>query len=96
MKMTTPTQAEIDALNAEYETYIRQLRNDWLTQNRVNSKDVYEVMRPEEREKVHQRINQWKRYVTPLAEAWWKKRGYGVIWPDDDSEPMKVHILEAA
>lgn len=84
------TRAEIDALSAEYKTYINGLRADWLAQNRVKSKDVYEVMRPEEQALVHRRIAEWADYVTPYAEAWWKERGYGVKWPDDNSKPMQV------
>jgi hypothetical protein len=96
MSQVTSIQSEVDALNAEYEVYVRKLRTAWLSQNRVNSNDVYEVMRPEQRAEVHQRIAQWGRYITPLAEAWWKERGYGVIWPEDDSKPMQVYRLEAA
>ena len=94
--MNAHTQAEIDALDAEYKSYIKELRSTWLARNRVRSKNVYEVMSEEEREKVHQCIGSWKRYITPLSEAWWQERGFGVMWPDDDSEPMKVHKLEAA
>ncbi len=89
-------QDEVDALNKQYRAYILKLREAWLSQHRPHSRDVYEVMRPEEREKVHQLITQWGRYVTPLAEAWWKERGYGVVWPADDSKPMQVYKLEAA
>ena len=89
-------QAEFEALDKEYHAYIDTLRADWLAQNQVDSKNVYEIMSPEEHAKVHGRIAQWSRYITPLAEAWWKKRGYAVIWPDDDSKPMKVCRLEAA
>ncbi len=32
--------------------------------------------------------------IGPVAEAWWKERGYGCVWPEDDSEPMKVYELE--
>lgn len=96
MNQVASAQTEFDALNNEYGAYITELRTNWLTQNRVESGGVYEVTRPEERAKVHRRIAQWGRYITPLAEAWWKERGYGVIWPAHDSEPMKVYKLEAA
>ncbi len=96
MSQATSLQSEVDALNKEYEGYIRKLRTAWLSQNRINSNDVYEVMRPHQRAEVHQRIAQWGRYITPLAGAWWKERGYGVIWPDDDSQPMQVYKLDEA
>ena len=96
MNQVPPAQAEFDALDEEYRAYISELKVSWLVQNRFDSWDVYEVMRPEERKKVHQRIAQWGRYITPFAEAWWKKRGYAVVWPDDDSKPMQVCKLEAA
>jgi len=90
------TEAEVRALNTEYETYIRKLRAEWLAKNRPRSRDVYEVMRPEEQAEVHRCIARWQDYVTPLAEAWWKERGYGVVWPDDDSKPMRVYKLKVA
>ncbi len=89
-------QNEFVALDEEYRAYIDKLKAGWLSKDRVTSKNVYEVMRPEERAQVHQRIARWGRYVTPFAEAWWKERGYGVVWPDDDSKPMQVYKLEAA
>lgn len=93
MKQTSSTQSEIDALNKEYDAYINELRTNWLVLNRVNSNDVYEVMSSREREDVRSRMAEWGRYVTPLAEAWWKKKGFGVIWPASDSESMKIHKL---
>lgn len=50
-------------------------------------------MHPHERTEVAEKMSAWERYITPLAEDWWKKRGYGVRWPDDNSEPMKVYEL---
>ena len=87
-------QAAVATLNKEYERYIRNLQAEWLSRNRVDSRDVYEVMRPHERAEVHNRIAEWGRYITPLAEAWWRERGYGVIWPDENSQPMQVYPLE--
>jgi len=89
-------QAEQQALGQEYEAYIRKLKVEWLAKNRITSGDVYEVMRPHEREKVHQRMAEWGTYVTPFAEAWWKERGFGVIWPEKESEPIQVYKLEQA
>lgn len=89
-------QEEFDALDKEYREYICRLRSEWILQNRVHSNDVYEVMRPEEQARVHSRIDQYKRHITPIAEAWWKKRGFRVVWPDDDSMPMKLHKIEVA
>lgn len=89
-------QAEVEALNIEFKTYIDKLRANWLSQNRLRSNTVYEVMNTREREEVQARIHQWELYVTPFAEAWWKKRGYEVFWPEDSSKPMRVQKLEAA
>lgn len=94
MNQSTPVPTELNALNKEYRAYIDKLKADWLSRNRMRSGDVYETMRPEERHDVHRRIGAWTRYITPLAEAWWKERGYAVIWPEDDSKPMKVQKLE--
>ncbi len=87
-------QSEFDALNKEYETFIHHLQANYLSQNKVDSKDVYEVMHPNDRAKVDGVIVSWAKYITPLAEAWWKERGCGVIWPDDNSKPMQVYKLE--
>ncbi len=89
-------QTELEALGKEFKSYIEDLRKGWLRQNRIDSRDVYEVMRPEDRARVQGRIRQWESYITPPAEAWWKERGYGVIWPDDNSKPMQVQRLKAA
>jgi hypothetical protein len=95
VKMNTDTseQSEVDALDKEYREYVERLRIPWLFENRVRSKNVYEVMDEEERKEVHERMAAWSRYITPLAEAWWKKRGYGIIWPDDDSKPVQLYKL---
>ena len=96
MNQEISSQAEFEALDKEYRAYIGTLQAAWLAQNRMHSKDVYEVMRPEMRAQVHQRIAQWGTYITPFAEAWWKARGYAVTWPVDDSKPMQVYKLEAS
>jgi hypothetical protein len=87
-------QGDVAALLEEHIQYIEQLKAQWLSQNRVRSRDVYEVMRPEDRQEVHRKIKEWETYITPIAEAWWRERGYGVIWPDDNSKPMQVYKLK--
>jgi len=57
---------------------------------------VEEMLEIWKEEIVHQRMAQWARYVTPFAEAWWKERGCGVKWPDDNSKPMQVFKLQTA
>ena len=82
------------ALDNEYREYIGKLKTSWLSINQVESKRVYEVMYPHEQAEVQGKISAWSRYITPLAEAWWKERGYGCVWPEDDSESMKVYELD--
>lgn len=53
-------------------------------------------MSPAEQAKVEEKKSELSRYITPLSEAWWKERGWGVLWPDDDSKPMQVFKLETA
>ncbi len=89
----TTQESEVRSLDIEYRAYIARLRADWDAHHPFRSNDVFEVMRPEERRRLQQHIEQWGRYVEPFAEAWWKERGYGVIWPDDNSKPMQVHKL---
>lgn len=88
------TQSKIRKLNNEYRTYIEGIKRKWTAENRVQSNRVYETMYPSERAEVQRRIEQWGRYITPIAEAWWKERGYGCIWPKNNSDPMQVYQLE--
>lgn len=93
MNRAAHEQTEFVTLDQEYKKYISELSTKWNRNNRVDSRDVYEVMRPEQQEEVHRRIAQWSYYITPLAEAWWKKLGYEVVWPNDNAKPMKVRKL---
>lgn len=85
---------EFQALDAEYQEYIRRLKIEWMIKNPFNSRDVMEIWDDRERERATQHLNGWKCYITPLAEAWWKERGWGIIWPDDDSKPTQCYKLE--
>ncbi len=85
---------EHQALSIEYEKYIEELRIKWKRENKPPQfRDVYEVLRPDQIKEIDDHINRWATYVTPFAEAWWKERGWGVIWPDDDSKPMQAYKL---
>jgi len=88
------TQEEFRILDQEYTLYIKGIQEDWLKKNRPRIKDVWEVMSKPEHEKVRQCMAQCAAYITPIAEEWWKKRGFGCIWPKDDSAPMQVYELE--
>lgn len=88
-------QKEFETLNDEYRKYIEDEKRKWLPHNQVNSTRVYEVMYPFEQEEVEGKISAWSRYITPLAEAWWKQRGWGVVWPPDgdNTKSMQVYKL---
>jgi len=94
MTQAVATQTDLGALWQEFRAYVESLQRSWAARNRVHSKDVYEVMRPKERAEVDACIAGWARHITPLAEAWWKERGYGVVWPDDNAQPMQLTKLE--
>ena len=86
------TQLEVDSLSVEYRSYIDKLEIAWKKENKPPSfTDVYEVLRPDQREEINQYMSNWAKYITPLTEAWWKVRGMGVQWPDDDSKPMQLY-----
>lgn len=87
-------QAEVTELNNKFEKYIGELKRKWIAKNRIHSRNVLEVMDPMERAEVERRIDAWGTYITPFAEAWWKERGYIVIWPQDNSRPMQVKKIE--
>ncbi|HTR18667.1 MAG TPA: hypothetical protein VMH91_01640 [Candidatus Paceibacterota bacterium] len=84
------------ALQEEYRQYIEGLQRPWCAENRSRSRDVYEVMSERDRAEVHGIMAHWARYITPFAEAWWKERGYSIVWPDDNSKPEQYCKLEAA
>jgi len=92
--MTKTIETEVIALNREYRKYIEGVRAKWLRENRPESRDVYEVMSNHDRREVHNCIRRWEEHVTPIAEEWWRKRGYGIVWPDDNSQPTQVYKLE--
>lgn len=78
----------------EYYYYVQGLRGKWLADNRPRSNTLYELMSEHERAQVHRVITRWADYITPLAEEWWEKRGYGIVWPSDDSQPQEYYELE--
>lgn len=90
------TQAKFDALTTEYRQYVDGLQAAWLAKNRPRRGAVLEAMDPYERAQVTQTIAAWSAYITPLAAKWWEERGYGVMWSDDGSRPMKVYELASA
>jgi len=94
MGKDSATQREVTNLNKEYEHYITKLKREWLSENRPQTTELYELMDEEERGKVHACMRNWSSYITPLAEKWWKERGYGCIWPEDDSKPMQIYKLD--
>ncbi len=82
------------SLCKEFETHIGKLKIEWTNDNSPPEfRDVLEVLRPHEREQIENHINRWDKYITPIAEAWWKERGYGVNWPDDNSQPVGYYRL---
>jgi D-mannonate dehydratase len=82
------------SLCEEFKIYIGKLETEWKQNNKPPKfRDVYEVLRPDERKQIQDHINHWVSYVTPVAEEWWKDRGYGVIWPDDNSKPVGYYKL---
>ena len=87
-------QKEFEILCKEHKEHIENIRLSWLKNNQVKSDRVYEVMYPHEQTKVHEKISEWDRYITPISEAWWKQRGYGVVWPKNNIDPVGYYKLE--
>lgn len=83
-----------DTLMREFIAYSENVRSEWDRKNRPQFKNVWEVMSDFEREQVNRVIADWAAYIGPLADAWWKERGYKVIWPNDNSKPMQYEKLE--
>lgn len=91
----TAAHAELITLNEEFKNFIEQLRSRWLRENNHPPKHwrLYELDE-EERKRVDGVIRRWEEYVTPIAEQWWKQRGYGIIWPEKSSDPCHIYKLE--
>jgi len=89
------TQAEISVLNEEYKKFIERAQKRWLRDNNRPPKAwrLYELD-AEERQRVDRVIRGWEHYVTPVAERWWKRRGFGICWPKKSSDPCQIYKLE--
>lgn len=89
----TPTPeelAEFERLHSAWVEHAENLRVAWLNKNNRmrNHPDCYEVMRDSDRKEVHDILHNWDAYITPIAEEWWKVRGYTVQWPKDNKDPV--------
>lgn len=88
-------ESDIHALNESYKLFIDRLRARWLRDNNHRPKAwvLYETDE-QERARVEGVIRAWERYVTPIAERWWQKRGFGIIWPEESSDRCQIYKLE--
>ena len=93
---TSLTQAEINDLKEKYKNFIERLKRKWLRNNNHPPKvwRLYESD-TEERQRVDGVIRNWELYVTPIAEKWWRRRGFGIRWPEKSSDPCQIYQLEA-
>jgi hypothetical protein len=67
----------------QYEQFVKSERAKWRANNPPPN-ELWELMSDREREVVYRLVDNWKNHITPLAEAWWKERGYIIHWPADD------------
>lgn len=67
-----------------------------MTQQRGSFRNVIEVMSPAERERLNKVPAEWEAYITPLAEAWWKKHGYKIIWPEKNDQPTGFRKIDTS
>ena len=81
MKQMPSAQTEFEALHEKFVISVQEEKMAWLATNRSRSKDVLEVMSPQDREEVRSIIARWSKHATTFAEEWWRVRGYEVIWP---------------
>jgi len=79
-------EAQFRVLHTEYEAHMKELRSQWMRQNNtmINHPDCYEVMRDRDREEVHAIMRRYEAYITPIAEKWWKDRGFTLHWPTEE------------
>ena len=84
--VTNADEQEFRTLHKQYEEYVRNERSAWLARAQLRFKNVYEVMSEAERRDVQQCMFEWEYYITPLAEAWWKERGWTIHWPSKNTD----------
>lgn len=88
---------DIARLDVEFKTFVERLRPRWLRENnRPPQAWVLYELDAGEQQRVRGVIQQWEQYITPIAERWWKRRGFGIRWPDDASKPCQVYRLPAS
>ena len=89
-------QLEFDRLDAEFKLFVTDLQREWLASNKPQIKNVAPVAMTNrhERENIESTQSKWRAYITPIAEEWWLGRGYKVIWPDCDTDPVKYERIE--
>lgn len=82
---------QFDALHAEYVQHMENLKRNWLLLNNTihNHPDCYEVMRDKDRAEVDGILRSFDVYITPIAEKWWKDRGWTIQWPANNSDPCQ-------
>ena len=93
MKLLT-LNTEFETLCKEHREYIETIRLAWLSYNQITSNRVYEAMHEHEKVAVHEKVSEWESYITPISESWWNKKGYGVVWPKNNTDPVGYYRLE--
>ncbi len=93
----SPEEAAFRRLEAEFIPHIEDVRRKWMQENNriPMGAGLYELD-PQEQNRVKWVIAAWERYITPIAEAWWRERGYEIIWPEQSSDPCTYRKLVAA
>lgn len=80
-------------LNEEYQRYIAGERTRWIEARGIRTDTLAPLLSQEARNKIENLSHAWSEHITPLAEAWWNQRGYGVVWPEEHTRPMQVYKL---
>jgi hypothetical protein len=80
-------------LSKEYKKYAEEEKRNWMRQNGLPMKVLYPLMDRQQRKRADDLRKKWSEHITRLAEEWWKKRGYGCIWPENDYAPMQTYKL---
>ena len=90
-------QDEVKALMPQFKRLIERLRTRWLQKNNhpPAGEGLYELDE-QARKRVDGVIRRWEEIVTPIAERWWKHRGFGIKWPEKSSETCKIYKLQRA
>jgi hypothetical protein len=88
-----PVDRGTGSLEAEYKAYCEMLYKGWEHENPMPRHEKFPWNVDWVFDKAEEWTADWKAFITPLAEAWWRERGYRLIWPAYGRGPCDLKPL---